>query len=39
MLLLSLRYRPDDQFWFSFYHEAGHILYDDCNRKLVTITV
>jgi len=26
MLLLSLRYRTDDQFWFSFYHEAGHIL-------------
>jgi len=26
LLLLSLRYRTDDQFWFSFYHEAGHIL-------------
>ncbi len=26
MLLLCLRYRTDDQFWFSFFHEAGHIL-------------
>jgi addiction module HigA family antidote len=26
MLLLSLRYRTDDQFWFSFFHEAGHIV-------------
>ncbi len=26
MLLLSLRYRTDDHFWFSFFHEAGHIL-------------
>ena len=23
---LSLRYKRDDQFWFSFFHEAGHIL-------------
>jgi Zn-dependent peptidase ImmA (M78 family) len=26
MLLLSLRYGKDDQFWFSFFHEAGHIV-------------
>jgi HTH-type transcriptional regulator/antitoxin HigA len=26
MLSLSLRYKSDDQFWFSFFHEAGHIL-------------
>jgi HTH-type transcriptional regulator/antitoxin HigA len=26
MILLSLRGRYEDIFWFSFYHEAGHIL-------------
>lgn len=26
MLLLSFRYLSDDQFWFSFFHEAGHLL-------------
>lgn len=25
---LSLRGKSDDQFWFSFFHEAGHILLD-----------
>lgn len=28
MILLSLRGRRDDKFWFSFFHEAGHILND-----------
>jgi len=26
LLLLSFRYKSDDQFWFTFYHEAGHLL-------------
>jgi HTH-type transcriptional regulator / antitoxin HigA len=26
MIQLSLRYKRNDQFWFSFFHEAGHIL-------------
>ena len=26
LLMLSLRYETNDQFWFSFFHEAGHIL-------------
>jgi HTH-type transcriptional regulator/antitoxin HigA len=26
LIQLSLRYKRDDQFWFSFFHEAGHIL-------------
>lgn len=26
MIQLSVRYRADDQFWFTFYHEAGHLL-------------
>lgn len=26
LVQLSLRHRSDDHFWFSFFHEAGHIL-------------
>lgn len=26
LLLLSFRHLTDDQFWFSFFHEAGHLL-------------
>jgi len=26
LIQLSLRYKKDDQLWFSFFHEAGHIL-------------
>lgn len=26
MIILSLRHKIDDHFWFSFFHEAGHIL-------------
>ncbi len=26
VIQLSLRYKTDDQIWFSFFHEAGHIL-------------
>lgn len=26
MLLLSFRYRSDDHFWFTFFHEAGHLV-------------
>ena len=26
LLQVSLRYKTDDQFWFSFFHEAGHVL-------------
>lgn len=26
LLLLSFRYLSDDQFWFSFFHEAAHLL-------------
>lgn len=25
---LSLRYKTDDQLWFSFFHEAGHLIND-----------
>ena len=26
LVQLSLRYKTDDQFWFTFFHEAGHLL-------------
>lgn len=26
LIQLSLKYRTDDHFWFSFFHEAGHII-------------
>ncbi|WDN88006.1 hypothetical protein BuS5_00974 [Desulfosarcina sp. BuS5] len=26
MIILSLRHKMDDHFWFNFFHEAGHIL-------------
>lgn len=26
LIQLSLRYKSNDQFWFTFFHEAGHIL-------------
>lgn len=28
MVLLNLRGKMEDQFWFSFFHEAGHILHE-----------
>lgn len=26
MMVLSFRYRSDDQFWFTFFHEAAHLI-------------
>ncbi|HEY5743345.1 MAG TPA: ImmA/IrrE family metallo-endopeptidase [Chryseolinea sp.] len=28
MILLNLRGKAEDRFWFTFFHEAGHILHD-----------
>jgi len=27
-ILLTIRYKTNDHLWFTFFHEAGHILYD-----------
>jgi HTH-type transcriptional regulator / antitoxin HigA len=27
LMVLSFRYRSDDQFWFTFFHEAAHLLF------------
>lgn len=29
LMLLSFRYLSDDHFWFTFFHEAGHLLLHD----------
>jgi plasmid maintenance system antidote protein VapI/Zn-dependent peptidase ImmA (M78 family) len=29
VIILGLRYKTDDQVWFSFFHEVGHLLLDD----------
>lgn len=29
VIQLGLRYKTDDQLWFSFFHEAGHLLLDE----------
>lgn len=36
VIQLGLRYKTDDQIWFSFFHEAGHRLLDDRNRMGIT---
>jgi hypothetical protein len=35
MILLSLRGRGVDKFWFSFFHEAGHVLNDGKKDLLI----
>lgn len=38
MLLMSYRYFVDDHFWFTFFHEAGHILLHNRNALFVDET-
>jgi HTH-type transcriptional regulator / antitoxin HigA len=33
LLQLSFRYLTDDQFWFTFFHEAGHLLLHEGHLK------
>lgn len=35
MILLSLRGKEEDKFWFSFFHEAGHVLKDSKKELLI----
>jgi addiction module HigA family antidote len=35
MILLSLRGKGEDKFWFSFFHEAGHVLHDSKKELLI----
>jgi HTH-type transcriptional regulator / antitoxin HigA len=35
MIVLSFRYLSDDQFWFTFFHEIGHLLLHGDNSTFV----
>lgn len=35
LIMLSLRYKVDDHFWFTFFHEAGHILLHGKKRVFI----
>jgi len=35
MILLCLRGKGEDRFWFSFFHEAGHVLHDSRKDLLI----
>lgn len=35
LLLLSFRYLSDDQFWFTFFHEAGHLLLHKSKTTII----
>jgi HTH-type transcriptional regulator / antitoxin HigA len=35
VIQLSLRHRSDDHFWFTFFHEAGHLLSSPRHRQFV----
>jgi HTH-type transcriptional regulator / antitoxin HigA len=35
VIQLSLRHKKDDQFWFTFFHEAGHLLTGSRRRDYV----
>jgi addiction module HigA family antidote len=37
MIQLSLRYKTNDQFWFTFFHEAGHILFGGKKEAFVDV--
>lgn len=37
MIALNLRGKANDRFWFTFFHEAGHILNDDRTEVFVDI--
>ena len=35
MIALSLRYKSNDQFWFTFFHEAGHLVLHEKKRVFI----
>lgn len=35
LIILNLRGKSEDKFWFSFFHEAGHILNDNKTRLYI----
>ncbi len=39
VIALSLRYRRDDQFWFSLFHEVGHILLHPRRERFIDAAI
>ncbi len=35
MILLNLRGKAEDRFWFTFFHEAAHILHDSKKQRFI----
>lgn len=35
LLMVSFRFKTDDQFWFSFFHEAGHLILHDIDTVFI----
>lgn len=35
LIQLSLRYRTNDHFWFTFFHEAGHIILGHSKKEIL----
>ncbi|WP_421857403.1 ImmA/IrrE family metallo-endopeptidase [Oceanicaulis sp.] len=35
LIILTTRYKTDDQFWFSFFHELGHVLLHDWREGFI----
>jgi HTH-type transcriptional regulator / antitoxin HigA len=35
MVVLSLRYLSDDHFWFTFFHEIGHLLFHNASLTFI----
>lgn len=38
ILMLSFRYLRDDNFWFTFFHEAGHLILHGKDRMHIEVT-
>jgi len=37
MICLNLRGKSNDRFWFTFFHEAGHILHDSKKETVIDV--
>ncbi len=35
LIIMSLRYKKDDHFWFTFFHEAGHVLKHKSSKIII----
>lgn len=35
LILLTLRHKANDMFWFSFFHEAGHVYHEHAKREVL----